>query len=352
MGGYNNALIKALLSLENEVEVMSSDDEALPEGVAFVPSFRLAFDRQRSRFHRVMSYGLGVANAVRKGLSADVIVWHFPHIPPVDWVGMKLLSLSGRRVVMVVHEPFPGGMISIPSWYPRSVAASQIQLVHGPVAQETLMLLLKARQTRVRVAPFGDYEPVEPLTREIAFRVLKLNLPPRQIVCSVIGNLKSGKGTDRILQAVPSLKKIGASLLVAGSPQSNPRLRSLLLDAERHGSVDAVLRRLSLDEERAAYSASDVVLTLYTRGFSSGVIATAHAFGRPVILSDVGDLAKQQTFGDVLLPVDWTATQLAEAVLKVVKAKPRIHPPEELHGPQTSWLEPWRLVASEISGRG
>jgi hypothetical protein len=73
-------------------------------------------------------------------------------------------------------------------------------------------------------------------------------------------------------------------------------------------------------EERAAYSLADVVLTLYDSGYSSAVIARAHSIGKAVVLTDIGDMAKQAGLSDTVLPSDYTAGQLRSAVDRCLRA--------------------------------
>lgn len=74
--------------------------------------------------------------------------------------------------------------------------------------------------------------------------------------------------------------------------------------------IARVDRRMSDLEEPAAYSLADVVLAPYESGYSSAVIARTHSMGKPVVLTDVGDLAQQALPDDVVLPVDYSSEQL------------------------------------------
>ena len=107
--------------------------------------------------------------------------------------------------------------------------------------------------------------------------------------------------------------------------------------------VVRVDRRMSDLEEKAAYALADVVLALYESGYSSGVIARAHSMGKPVVLTDVGDLALQAHPGDAVLPVDYTADQLREAIGRCLRA--RVEAPKD-------WdLEPWLSQARSVLAR-
>ncbi len=93
-------------------------------------------------------------------------------------------------------------------------------------------------------------------------------------------------------------------------------------------------------EEQSAYSLADVVLTLYDTAYSSAVIARAHSIGKPVVLTDIGDLAQQASPGDVVLPFDYTAEQLRGAVARCLQGNSS--------APVTWDLGAWRFHAESV----
>lgn len=105
----------------------------------------------------------------------------------------------------------------------------------------------------------------------------------------------------------------------------------------------AVLRRLSEQEECAAYSLSAVVLAVYDEGFSSGVVATAHALDRPVVMTDVGDMARQAAACDVVLSPGWQPHDLVAAVNQASTGAPQQGPLVD-----EAWKRPWQSLASAI----
>jgi len=99
------------------------------------------------------------------------------------------------------------------------------------------------------------------------------------------------------------------------------------------------------EEERAAYSAADVVLALYESGYSSGVTARAHALRRSVVMTDVGDLRRQAGPRDAVVAADATREELNHAIADVLA---RVPPPAVSSVATTEWDEHVRDVTARL----
>lgn len=279
-------------------------------------------------------------------LRNDLVLWHFPHLPLLDWLAIRLLTKMRVRVVMVVHDPTPQTNLATSSFYPRAVKACQTLVVHGEASRLTLESSFDCEANAIVVASHGDFQPDEGFPHEEARGILGIPNSGGRLVASIIGNLKPGKGTERVLDCLTELHEAGIELLIAGSPVSNPRLEERLSAAniDAAPSFTGVLRRLTVTEEAAAYCASDVILAVYESGFSSGVIATAHAYKRPVVLTDVGDLKWQAAVGDAVLRANWQPAELINAIRLATSEPPKSSSQEN----DETWLEPWLRLANAI----
>jgi glycosyltransferase involved in cell wall biosynthesis len=242
-----------------------------------------------------------------------VIVMHFLHRPKADRWALWALRRLGGRLVLVAHDPQPILKSQRGSAYQRSLLAFDVIVVHGPKARAEI-LAQGAPEDRVLVAPFGEYRATAAMDEATARTTLRLADLVRP-VAAVIGNLKPGKGIARAREALDGLDSPVGTLLIAGTRQGSWDLEGAL--RTRDGSplqIARVDRRMSDVEELAAYSLADVLLALYDSGYSSAVIARAHSIGKPVVLTDVGDLAQQAGPRDVVVAVDYTAGQLRSAI--------------------------------------
>lgn len=324
MGGYNEAFLKALLDAGHSVVVVGR--QAFP-GARLVRKFGWATDRTRPRIVRAISYASALLRAITLAVRAEVWIAHIPHVPLLDTAALRFVQRLGRTAIVIAHDPQPMALrrsVRTDAAYYRAACRC---LVHGARAAADLAAY-GIPESKILVGGFGDYLPRTAMTHDEAAAALGIDATSvKGPVVALIGNLKPEKGVRRVLAAAKGPRWQG-TLLLAGSPQGDP---DLLPELERMRSDQLLCfpRRLSAEEECAVYSLADVVLAPYVRAYSSGVISTAHAFGRPVVLSDVGDLRAQMAPGDVLLPSDAEADDIAEAIAKARPAE------------AAKQLEPW-----------
>ncbi|MCP3858509.1 MAG: glycosyltransferase, partial [Phycisphaeraceae bacterium] len=119
-------------------------------------------------------------------------------------------------------------------------------------------------------------------------------------------------------------QEIEASLLIAGFPTTEfdpERLRSL---ARRQGIDDDVTidaRYLPLEDVGPLVRTGSVMVLPYRTATASGVLQVAYVFGRPVVVTEVGDLPASVEHGEtglVVPPRD--PDQLARALVKMLSA--------------------------------
>ncbi len=106
------------------------------------------------------------------------------------------------------------------------------------------------------------------------------------------GLVREHKGLDLLLRALPLVRqKMRASLLVVGEFWDDRSKYERLAAELGLGLRLRIVDRYVSDEEMALYfCAADVVVLPYRHATQSGVVATAYAFGRPVVATAVGGL--------------------------------------------------------------
>jgi glycosyltransferase involved in cell wall biosynthesis len=242
----------------------------------------------------------------------DVVHVQWAVVRPVDRRFYHRVAASGTPVVFTAHDPLPnvGGAARH-----RSVAATARSfrrvICHSEWGRRALVDRCGVPAGRVRVIPHGafGYLRDEPDVPEPALASGPLAALP--------GILRPYKGADVLVRAWPAVRDLvpGASLVIAGRA---------MMDLAALGSVgpgvEIVNRYLSDAELAALLRRANVVVLPYRRIDSSGVLFAALAFGRALVLSDVGsfrELHDEHGVGVLVPPGDSAA--LATAIAGVLE---------------------------------
>jgi glycosyltransferase involved in cell wall biosynthesis len=247
--------------------------------------------------------------------SADVV--HFQWLP-VQWIDARLLP--DRPVVLTAHDLLPRE-----PWLGQARAQRRLYdavdavVVHSDYGRRQLIERVAIDPAKVHVIHHGAFDhlaalPAEPLPDELA-RV------DRSVVL-FFGLLRPYKGIEVLLEAWHGIDD--AELWIVGRPR-------MALDPLRAAAPDGVrlLPRFVSDAELPAYfRRADVVVLPYTRTErfdQSGVLATALAFGRPTIVSDIGGFGEVAELGAAqLVPPDDPAA-LHDALSRLLGSESERH---------------------------
>ena len=242
-------------------------------------------------------------------------------LPPVTFAA-SLLTLGGRgpAITDVCHNvrPFnhstgeifdasPAMKKGLSRMYPRF----DLVFLHGDRARAEFEEVWPP--ARLAVIPHGDErifadEPPPPATEK---RIL------------FFGDLRKNKGLFVLKDAFELLSQRvpDARLTIAGTPApSDLDPDPLIRWAEsKDGHVTILPRYTPVEEVPALFGSARVVTTPYLAGYQSGVVHLAMTMGRPVVTTDVGDLATavgDERGGLVVPPGD--AAALAGALERVL----------------------------------
>jgi glycosyltransferase involved in cell wall biosynthesis len=97
-----------------------------------------------------------------------------------------------------------------------------------------------------------------------------------------------------------------------------PRYDIATLQAAAPASVSWVTRFVSDAELAACFRRADLVVAPYLEGEQSGVVATALAFGSPMLLTDVGGFGEVARAGAARLVAPGDAGALADALTELL----------------------------------
>jgi glycosyltransferase involved in cell wall biosynthesis len=284
---YDHALSAALARAGAEVELITSrfvyGAPPRPDGYEVRELFyRRAPGAAGSRLRRAGKLLEHVPDMLayrRRAGTADVV-----HFQWLDLPGVDARLLPAGPVVITAHdllprEPRPGQARAQQRLYDRADAL----VVHSRYGHDQLVEGLSLDPGKVHVIHHGAFEHLTRLPAESP-------LPPElaaveKPVVLFFGLLRPYKGLDTLLAAWREIDE--AELWIVGRPRMpiEPLSRAA-------GPGVRLMPRFVADAELPAYfRRADVVVLPYTRTErfdQSGVLATALAFGKPVVLSDIG----------------------------------------------------------------
>ena len=159
------------------------------------------------------------------------------------------------------------------------------------------------------------------------------------------GLVRPYKGVDVLLDAFRSVE--GAELWVVGRPLGMSVESLQELAARAPGTVRFVPRFVSDQELPAYFRRADIVVLPHRDAEQSGVLYAALAFGKPIVMSDVGGFAEVARTGAGSLVPPGDADALAERLTDLLT---RPEERERLAAAATAAAAgpySWELVASE-----
>ncbi|MCS6879116.1 MAG: glycosyltransferase family 4 protein [Geminicoccaceae bacterium] len=236
----------------------------------------------------------------------------------VLWLHLALPFLRDRPRIVTVHdvELHPGDVQS--KRVPRASVhglrrAATVLVVHGP-EQRRLACARHGRPIEeVRILP----HPALDRFARLASRLGLAPRPDRPPTVLFFGRLMRYKGLPFLVEAWRRVTAIDgcARLVVAGAGPDAAWLRSALAGLPR-----CELREGHLPEPEVAqlFLDCDLVVLPYIEASQSGVLALAAAMGRPVVASEIGDLAhtvRATGMGRLVPPADPEALARALAEL-------------------------------------
>jgi glycosyltransferase involved in cell wall biosynthesis len=322
---YDHALCDALAVANIEVELFTSNfpygPVARPDGyVRHEFFYRAAVGAAGGRVRMASKFAQHVPDMLRyrrAARSADVV--HFQWLPVQHLDGYLLPARSPaaakrRPLVLTAHdvlprEPRPGQLAAQRRLYDRFDAI----VVHSEHGRARLVDELGADRERIHVIPHGVFahlagempagahaedEPPPARAGELASdRPAGAHTQGERPLVLMFGLMRPYKGIDVLLEAwrgtdgEPPIAD--AELLIAGMPRMD--ISALRARAPANVSFDA---HFVTDEELPAYfERADLVVLPYLQADQSGVLFTALAFGKPVLLSDVGGFPEMASTG-------------------------------------------------------
>jgi glycosyltransferase involved in cell wall biosynthesis len=311
---YDHALCRALAAVGADVELFTSrfayGPIARPEGYERHEHFyRSALGAPGGRVRTASKLAQHVPDMLRyrrAARTADVAHFQWLSVQHID----RHLLPRGRPLILTAHdilprEPRPGQLRAQRRLYERFDAV----VVHSEHGRARL-IELGVNEERVHTIPHGAFTHL--VGRAPARPAPAAPFATEEPVVLFFGLLRPYKGLDTLLEAWRGIE--GAELWIAGMP----RMDVSALRASSPPKVRWDARFITDDELPAYFERADLVVLPYLQADQSGVLFTALAFGKPLLLSDVGGFPEMAHTGAARIVPAGDAQALGRALRELL----------------------------------
>jgi glycosyltransferase involved in cell wall biosynthesis len=284
---YDHALAGALARAGVEVELVTArfphgpvpqEDGYEVNEFFYRRGSRPGVSDRRRRLIRAAEHVPDMLRYRREAEKADVVHYMWLPIPALD----RRLLVRGRPRVYTMHWRLPDAGTRIARALTRLLAEMDAVVVHTEHGAGRLQEDFGVPQEKLRVIPHGAFDY---LTRQDHAAPLPADLETDARVILTFGLIRPYKGTDTLVEAFQEIE--GAELWIVGAPRMPMDDLRELADRAK-GRVRFVDRFVTDPEIPAFMRRADLVVLPYRNIEQSGVLYTALAFGRPLVLSAVG----------------------------------------------------------------
>jgi len=312
---YDRSLSAALARAGVEVELVTSRF-----GYGPVPE-PLGYEVSESFYRRAGARGIGSRLRLplkgaehlpdmlrfRRRADAELVHWQWLTLPALDRL---LVPIPARPNVFTLHYPLPpAGSRRALGRQRRILSRFDAVIAHTEHGARCLREELGLAPDAVWQIPHGafDYLTQQSSEQELPPDLAAVEGP----VILFFGLLRPYKGLDVLLEAFQEIA--GAELWIAGMPRMPIEpLREAA--AKAPGTVRFVPRFISDPEIPAYFRRAEVVVLPYREIEQSGVLYTALAFGKPIVVSAVGGFAELAAEGAARAVAPGDPTALATAL--------------------------------------
>lgn len=322
---YDRSLAAALARAGADVELVTSRFAYGPvppaPGFSVRESFYRLSDRRplssplRLPLKGLEHPGVMLREARRAGRCSDVVHWQWVTVPPLD---RFLVRPSGHPRLITLHYPLPASGERRALRGQRAFLESfDAVIAHTEHGAERLRAEVGLDPARVHRIPHGPLDYLTRLESEAGLPAELADVPDDVPVVLFFGLLRPYKGIDTLLEAFAGLDPAPGELWIAGMPRMDiAPLRGLA--ARAPGRVRFVPRFIADPEIPALMRRADVLALPYREIEQSGVLYAGLAFGKPMVLGDVGgfsEVGREQSAARLVPPGDADALGAALASL-------------------------------------
>jgi glycosyltransferase involved in cell wall biosynthesis len=235
-----------------------------------------------------------------------ILPWWVTYWAPMYLYLLRLFGKQGIPVLFLCINVFEHEDSALKKFLTKLVLKrARSVILHSEQERLQFLSFNPAARVEKHLLPLFEYRPAPARPKTSTLRLL------------FFGFVRPYKGLDTLLRALALVKEREVTLRVAGEFWKDKEEYLRLVDELGLGDRVEIIDRYVSDAEMSGYFAeSDVVVLPYKRSITSGVIATAYGFGKPVLATRVGgfhEVIQDGYTGRMVAPDDPAA--LAQGVI-------------------------------------
>lgn len=235
------------------------------------------------------------------------------------WFNAVLPFWRRRPLITTVHDvglhPGDRDTAQLPGWTARLMARQSPHLiVHGEALRRAAAQTFGKSPDAIHVVPHPSIRRYADLARQAG---LRRSRPEGDFVVLLFGRIFAYKGLSTLIGAEKLLadRVPGLRIVIAGRGDDPNDLRPLMGRPDRYDIHRGFVEDLEVAQ---LFTDADAVVLPYDEASQSGVLHLAAAFGKPVIVTDTGELrATVEPNGLGLVVPPRAPDQLAEAMARL-----------------------------------
>lgn len=232
-----------------------------------------------------------------------------PFIFLINYISLKFLK---RKVILTVHNVLPHSKYNKKNKLLYSIIYKYLTyrlIVHTEYIKNELVRIFRISSDKIILAHHGTYivKNNTTLTKQLARS--HLNIDKNEFIILVFGQQYPYKGTHKLISNYLKDLDINFRLIIrgAGSKQYTDILTNLIYKCNYANKIDADFNYVKSEDVELYFKSCDLVILPYTEGSQSGVLFMSYAYGRPVLVSDIGNFRNdilQGVTGEIFKPDD------------------------------------------------
>ena len=205
---------------------------------------------------------------------------------------MILAKIFFAKICLTIHDVKSFSNNSKFSFYSKLIYFfADIIITHNKFSADEIISNYSFLENKIQIIPHGNYIPFIEIEKDKNFARQKIGINENKFVLLFFGMIKSVKGLDVLLKAMPEIIKNNKEviLLIAGKPWRDnfSKYEEIIKDLKIEKYCKLDIKFIDHKDVSLYYASSDIVVLPYRRIYQSGVLMMSLCYKKPVIVSDL-----------------------------------------------------------------